>query len=72
LRSFNDALNSKAYNSINILVGFIVFVAISQQKFFMNGENETIKIIIAFVLGHTLLGLLTYLTSKRLIKNLKI
>lgn len=72
LRSFNDALNSKAYNSINILVGFIVFMAISQQKFFMNGENETIKIIIAFVLGHTLLGLLTYLTSKRLIKNLKI
>ena len=70
LRSFNDALNSKAYNSLNIFLAFLVFIAISQQKLFFSDLNETIKIIIAFVISHTLLGYLTYITSKRLIKKL--
>ena len=70
LRSFNDALNSKAYNSLNILFGFILFIIISKQNLFLNEYSETVKIIIAFILGHSLLGCLTYITSKRLIKKL--
>lgn len=72
LRSYNDAIDVKAVNSLNIFICFSVyFLCVKQPYMLVGNSNYTQKIVLSFDIALTLLGILTYLTSSKRIKKIE-
>lgn len=68
LRSILDAYYVRAVNTINIIISFVIFIILQLTSSYFIPDNY-INTIYCFVIGMLVLGILTYIETKKIIRK---